>query len=78
MTGTDLNRKKRHLNKETYIDSFPGKLGTAMLGKKGGRRGRRETQGDSQWDEGKERKRTRTLKRGKVVLITHKLLLVWY
>lgn len=39
--------RRGDLNKETYIDSFPGKLGTAMLGeggegrgKWGGRRGR--------------------------------------
>lgn len=32
MTGRG---EKGDLNKETYIDSFPGKLGTAMLGKEG-------------------------------------------
>lgn len=30
-SGSDKT-KGHHFNKETYIDSFPGKLGTAMLG----------------------------------------------
>lgn len=41
--GGGNDGKRRFFNKETYIDSFPGKLGTAMLGKRGGRRGRRNT-----------------------------------
>lgn len=53
-------KRGRSENKETYIDSFPGKLGTAMLGEGGGCGSRRrEVQGRRG---GKGRKKRRRLK----------------
>lgn len=44
-------KKRGDLNKETYIDSFPGKLDTAMLGVGGEGRGGRRGEGEVQYRE---------------------------
>lgn len=56
-------KRGRSENKETYIDSFPGKLGTAMLGEGGGCGSRRrEVQGRRGEEGGKGRKKRRRVK----------------
>lgn len=72
MSDGKVNERKRRrggggekggdLNKETYIDTFPGKLGTAMLGKEGvrkerGGRGGRGERNTGKYSKGGKRRR---------------------
>lgn len=62
---TTRGGKEGDLNKETYIDSFPGKLGTAMLGVGGGGREERGGRGVEQYRYSKGGKRRQRFKRRK-------------